>query len=138
MTAQGNHVLPAVPPLPASPGPSAATCASLPTEGIAETFQPELPWISIASLMEVISAASTMAAYGDATSTAFGQTMLQLVIRSALYQYLSNGEIGVTTSGGGSINAGLVIGIIAAVVVVAVVIVIVAVVVNKKKKAKQA
>lgn len=85
-----------------------------------------------------INAASTMAAYGDATSTAFGQTMLQLVIRSALYQYLSNGEIGVTTSGGGSINAGLVIGIIAAVVVVAVVIVIVAVVVNKKKKAKQA
>ena len=85
-----------------------------------------------------INAASTMAAYGDATSTAFGQTMQQLVIRSALYQYLSNGEIGVTTSGGGSINAGLVIGIIAAVVVVAVVIVIVAVVVNKKKKAKQA
>ena len=85
-----------------------------------------------------INAASTLAAYGDATSTAFGQTMLQLVVRSALYQYLSNGEIGVTTSGGGSINAGLVIGIIAAVVVVAAAIVIVAVVVNKKKKAKQA
>ena len=56
MTAQGNQVLPAVPPLPASPGPSAAICASFPTEGMAETFQPELPWISIASLMEVISA----------------------------------------------------------------------------------
>ena len=87
-----------------------------------------------------INAASTMAAYGDATSTAFGQTMLQLVIRSALYQYLSNGEIGVTSAGGGSVSAGLIVGIIVAVVVVAVVIVVVCVVVNnnKKKKAKQA
>ena len=85
-----------------------------------------------------INAASTVAAYGDATSTAFGQTMLQLVIRSALYQYLSNGEIGVTSAGGGAISAGLVVGIIIAVVVVAAVIIVVAVVVNKKKKAKQA
>lgn len=79
-----------------------------------------------------INTASTVAAYGDATQTVYGQYMLQQNMIYNLYQYCGGG-IGITQSSS-DIPLGLILGIIGGVVGVVAIGVVVGVVVSKKKK----
>lgn len=83
-----------------------------------------------------VNAPSTVAAYGEASDSAYGQYALQQVLLHRLYQYAGSGSISAATSEGstdGTIPVGIIIGA-AAGVVVAAAVVIAAVAVGKKKK----
>ncbi len=81
-----------------------------------------------------INAASTQAAYGDASSYAYGQYSLHQVMLYCLYQYCGNGTIGATTTSSDFPVGAVVVGGMAAAVII-IIASIIAVRVRKKKKA---
>ncbi|HWT76756.1 MAG TPA: glycoside hydrolase family 3 protein [Mobilitalea sp.] len=82
-----------------------------------------------------INAASTQAAYGDATSTSYGQYSLHQVMLHCLFQYAGKGIIGATTEASSSIPVGaIILGSVGGVVVIILAAIII-VRVRKKKKA---